>query len=139
MIYLIVIKENTNNIDDFKYLYEKTFSKNINKELLKISLKNTFYSVSIYDNNKIIGYGRLLGDAIYYVHIHNIMVLPEYQNQKIGTKIMNTLLKEVTKIKKVNPDLKVYLASFKGKENFYKKFNFLTREELNMGKVMMLK
>ena len=93
MIYLIVIKENTNNINDFKYLYEKTFSKNINKELLKISLKNTVYSVSIYDNNKIIGYGRLLGDAIYYVYIHNIMVLPEYQNQKIGTKIMNTLLK----------------------------------------------
>ena len=135
----IKIKENIKNIKEYKYLYNSIFKDKLDDKIIKNSLKNTFYSISIYENNKIIGYGRLLGDGICYLHIHNIMVLKEYQHKGIGTLIMNTLLEKVEKLKKINPNLKIYLASIKGKETFYKKFGFLTREEMNMGKVLMLK
>ena len=47
------------------------------------------------NEEKIIGYGRLIGDGICFVYIHDVMVLPEYQHKKIGTKIMNKLLEKI--------------------------------------------
>ena len=55
------------------------------------------------------------------------MVLPEYQHQKIGTKIMNKLLEKINQIKLENPYVRVYLGASKGKEEFYKKFEVKER------------
>ena len=76
------LKENVNSIDEFKYLYDQTFPNKIDKNLLVTSFKNTLYSVSVYEKNQIVGYGRLLGDGILYIYIHNIMVLPKYQKKE---------------------------------------------------------
>ena len=133
------LKENVNSIDEFKYLYDQTFPNKIDKNLLVTSFKNTLYSVSVYEKNQIVGYGRLLGDGILYIYIHNIMVLPKYQKKGIGTLIMKNLLDKISLIQKKHPNLNDYLGSFRGKENFYRKFGFITREEKNMGSVMMLK
>ncbi|MBQ8534732.1 MAG: GNAT family N-acetyltransferase, partial [Bacilli bacterium] len=103
------------------------------------ALDNTFYSVSIYDENKIIGYGRLIGDTICFMYIHDVMVLPEYQSKKIGTLIMNKLLEKVKEIKKENPDLRVYLGASKNREVFYEKFGFISRSEADLGAGMILK
>ena len=73
------------------------------------------------------------------MYIHDIMVIPEYQNKKIGTIIMNKLLGKVDEIKKENPDLRVYLGATKGKEEFYEKFGFVKRIDANLGYGMVLK
>lgn len=51
---------------------------------------------------------------------------------------MNKLLEKVNQIKLENPYVRVYLGASKGKEEFYKKFGFITREEANLGKGMIL-
>lgn len=51
---------------------------------------------------------------------------------------MNKLLEKVKQIQLENPYVRVYLVSSKGKEDFYKKFGFITREEANLGKGMIL-
>ena len=71
------------------------------ESISKRALDNTFYSISVYDNDKIIGYGRLIGDTICFMYIHDVMVLPEYQSKKIGTFIMNKLLEKINEIKKI--------------------------------------
>ena len=103
------------------------------------ALKNTYYSVSIYDDNKIVGYGRLIGDTICFMYIHDVMIIPEYQDRKIGSMIMNKLLDKVEEIKKTNPDMRVYLGASEGKEEFYKKFGFIERKDANLGAGMILK
>lgn len=50
------------------------------------------------------------------------MVIPEYQGQKVGTKIMSALLIKVDEYKKANPNIRTYLGASKGKEKFYEKF-----------------
>ena len=67
------------------------------------------------------------------------MVMPKYQNKKIGTEIMNRLLRKIEKYKKINPDIRVYLGASKGKEGFYKKFGFITRHDADLGEGMILK
>lgn len=90
-----------------------------NFKVVEEALNNTLYSVSIYDDNKIIGYGRIIGDKTIFLYIQDIMVIPEYQGQKIGAKIMDALLTKVDEYKKVKPNIRTYLGASKGKEKFY--------------------
>lgn len=96
------------------------------------------YSVSVYDDDKIIGYGRIIGDGICFLYIHDVMVIPKYQNKKIGSQIMNKLLEKVNQIKIENPYVRVYLGASKGKEKFYERIGFITREDANLGSGMIL-
>ena len=132
------IKENVKNIEEFNLLYDAVGWGAYEKEITKQALDNTYYSVSVYDNDKIIGYGRLIGDTICFMYIHDIMVLPEYQSKKIGTMIMNKLLEEINHIKEKHPDVLVYLGASKNKEGFYEKFGFITREKAGLGAGMIL-
>lgn len=135
---MIIIKENIKNVDEFNYLYDAVGWGHYDEEISAHALDNTMYSISVYDDEKIIGYGRLVGDGICFIYIHDVMVIPEYQSKKIGTQIMILLIKKIKKIKKENPDARVYLGASKGKENFYKKFGFITRDEAELGAGMIL-
>lgn len=135
---MILLKENINNVEEYNYLFDEVGWGCYEYEISKKALENTMYSVSVYDDEKIIGYGRLIGDGICFVYIHDVMVLPEYQHQKIGTKIMNKLLEKINQIKLENQYVRVYLGASKGKEDFYKRFGFITREEADLGKGMIL-
>ena len=136
---MIIIKENIKNINEFNYLYDMVGWEAYDNNITKQALDNTYYSLSVYDNDKIIGYGRLIGDTICFMYIHDIMVIPDYQNKKIGTMIMNKLLDKIREIKKENPDMRVYLGASKGKEEFYRKFGFIERKDANLGAGMILK
>ena len=132
------IKENINNVKEFNELYDAVGWGAYDEEVSELALKNTIYSVSVYDNNEIVGYGRLIGDGIVFLYIHDIMVKPEYQGKGIGKSIMNKLVERIYKLKEINPDLRAYLGASKGKEDFYRKCGFITREEANLGAGMIL-
>ena len=132
------IKENVKSIEEFNYLYDAVGWGSYENNITKKALDNTFYSVSVYDNNKIIGYGRLIGDTICFMYIHDIMVDPKYQNKKIGTLIMNKLLDKINELEKENPDILVYLGASKNKEGFYEKFGFKKRTSAGLGHGMVL-
>lgn len=115
-------------------LYGEATKKNVSEK----ALANTIYSVSVYDDDKIIGFGRLIGDGICFLYIHDVMVIPEYQNRKIGSQIMHKILEKINQIKLENPYVRVYLGASKGKEKFYERFGFITRENANLGSGMIL-
>ena len=135
---MISIRENINNVKEFNYLYDAVGWGSYDLKVSKKALANTIYSVSVYDDIKIIGYGRLIGDGICFLYIHDVMVTPEYQNKKIGSQIMNKLLEKVNQIKLENPYVRVYLGASKGKEKFYERFGFITRKDANLGSGMIL-
>jgi len=136
---MIIVKENIKNVEEFNLLYDAVGWGAYDKAISKKALNNTFYSVSVYNDNKIIGYGRLVGDTICFLYIQDVMVIPEYQNKKIGTLIMNKLLEKVREVEKENPDIRVYLGASKDKEGFYEKFGFMKRTDVDLGHGMILK
>ncbi len=135
---MITIKENVKNIDEFNSLYDAVGWGAYDDNITKRALDNTYYSVSVYDDDKIIGYGRLIGDTICFMYVHDIMVLPKYQGKKIGSMIMNKLLEKTKELQNINPDLMVYLGASKGKEGFYKHFGFVERKDADLGAGMVL-
>ena len=135
---MISIKENVNSVEEFNYLYDAVGWGSYDEKVSEKALANTMYSVSVYDDDKIIGYGRIIGDGICFLYIQDVMVIPKYQNKKIGSQIMNKLLEKINQKKLENPYVRVYLGASKGKEKFYERFGFITREEANLGSGMIL-
>lgn len=135
---MLVIKENVKKVEEFNLLYNLVGWEAYDDIISEQALNNTYYSVSVYDNNRIVGFGRIIGDGICFMYIHDVMVDPEYQGKKIGTMIMNKLIDEVNKIKEKNPDMRVYLGASKGKEEFYEKFGFVKRIDADLGCGMIL-
>lgn len=135
---MIKIKENVNNVLEYNFLYDAVGWGHYDETISKKALDNTLYSVSIYDDEKIIGYGRIIGDDICFLYIHDVMVVPEYQSKGIGMIIINKLLEYVKKVKHENPSVRVYLGASSGKEGFYKKCGFVTRSEAGLGEGMIL-
>ena len=135
---MINIKENIKNVEEFNLLYDDVGWGAYDDNITQKALDNTFYSVSVYEDNKIVGYGRIIGDTICFLYIQDIMVKPEYQGNKIGTMIMNKLLEKINEIKQENPDLRVYLGASKNREEFYEKFGFIKRIDADLGYGMIL-
>jgi GNAT superfamily N-acetyltransferase len=136
---MINIKENNNNVEDFNLLYESVGWGSYDKDITQRALDNTFYSVSVYEEDRIIGFGRIIGDTICFLYIQDIMVMPEYQGKQIGTMIMNKLLEKVNSVRKENPSVRVYLGASKDRESFYEKFGFIKRIDADLGYGMILK
>ena len=82
---MLTIKENYNDVDEFNLLYNAVGWGAYDKNITKKALDNTFYSVSIYNDNEIIGYGRLIGDTICFIFIHKITSL-RFQSIKLYHK-----------------------------------------------------
>lgn len=136
---MLSIKENNKNVDEFNMLYEAVGWGAYDKNISQRALDNTYYSISVYEDDNIVGYGRLIGDTICFMYIQDVMVKPEFQNKKIGTLIMNKLLEKINELKSENPDIKIYLGASKNKEKFYEKFGFVKRIDDNLGYGMILK
>lgn len=125
--------------EEFNSLYIAVGWGSLEKNIIETALKSTIYSVCVYDNKKLIGYGRIIGDKAMFLYIQDIMVLPEYQNKNIGTNIMNKIINKINVLKQLNPNIRTYIGPSKGIENFYRKFGFITRKEADLGEGMILK
>jgi N-acetylglutamate synthase-like GNAT family acetyltransferase len=71
-------------------------------------------------NNKIIGLLRIISDEAYIYYITDVMVIPEKQNQGIGSILMN---KAIDFCKK-NRFMKIFLATPPNNKDYYKRFGF---------------
>ena len=128
----------TPTADEFNILTEAVgWGKRIN-EIVEEALSNTLCSICAYDGEKLIGYGRIIGDKTIFLYIQDVMIIPEYQGKKIGTGIMNTLLEKINEYKKVNPEIRTYLGASKGRESFYERFGFISRPNDDLGAGMIL-
>lgn len=130
--------EHTPSAEEFNYLTNSVGWGIRKKNIIDEALRNTLYSLCVYDDNKLIGYGRIIGDKTIFLYIQDIMVIPEYQSKHIGTGIMENLLKQINEYKKINPNIRTYLGASKGKEAFYEKFGFISRPNEDLGAGMIL-
>ena len=135
---MIKYVEKIPSAEEFNYLTDSVGWGIRKNAIIEEALKNTLYSLCVYDNDKLIGYGRIIGDKTIFLYIQDVMVIPEYQNKHIGIGIIENLLKKVNEYKKINPNIRTYLGASKGTESFYKKFGFISRPNDDLGAGMIL-
>ena len=90
-----------------------------------IALKNTLFSVVVYDGRRPVGISRIVGDGRIVFFIKDVVVDPQYQNKQIGRMLMQALLRYIDE--KACFNAYVGLMCTPGTENFYEKFGFIRR------------
>ncbi|MCD4817078.1 MAG: GNAT family N-acetyltransferase [Candidatus Cloacimonetes bacterium] len=100
-------------------------------------LKKSLFSVCLYDINKLIGFGRIVGDGSMYFYIQDIIVIPEYQRKGFGRIIMNEVIQYLDDNANHNSFIGLMVAE--GVEKFYHKFGFKTRPTSKPGMYLVYK
>ncbi|MFO7559239.1 MAG: GNAT family N-acetyltransferase [Desulfobacterales bacterium] len=85
---------------------------------LRKVFENSRYCCFFYDQNQIIGSARVLSDGYDCAVICDVVVLPEYQNQQLGSRMIQYLMQQVA------DHNKILLYAAPGKEGFYQRFSF---------------
>lgn len=71
-------------------VYQETeFDKSIENEMrLKKMLTETPLTISAWEKEQLIGFVRCLTDFEYFCYISDLVILPEYQGKKIGSRLL---------------------------------------------------
>ena len=118
-----MILDDTLTLKEYKELIDLLGWKKASDRLIEISLKNSMTEKYVIDN-EIIGMARLITDGGYAGLIMDVIVKPDYQNQGIGTKMVNRLLQRVKENLEEGEEVMLQLLAAPGKIDFYKKFGF---------------
>jgi GNAT superfamily N-acetyltransferase len=86
-------------------------------------LSKSYFVYSVWDKNKLVGMGRILEDGIMCM-FYDIVVHKDYQNKKIGKKIMTAMIKKVKDKKYTSIGLFAWDKNSKFLFPFYAKFGF---------------
>lgn len=85
---------------------------------LKLVFSNSRYKCFVYENEMIVGAGRVLADGRDCAYICDVAVHPDYQGRGLGKQIVRKLTDFSTGHKKI------ILYANPGKEGFYSKLGF---------------
>jgi GNAT superfamily N-acetyltransferase len=97
----------------------------------EVGLKNSLFIVTVWDEDELIGFGRVVGDNSMAYMVSDIMVAPEYRRKGIGKQIMG----EIDSWLERNTDRYAYvcLIADKPADRLYTQFRFEYSEPKSCG------
>ena len=89
-----ITKERSVSIDDVLHLYQAVGWTNYTNQpqMLEQALTHSLATYLARDGEKIVGLVRLVGDGFSSVFVQDLIVLPSYQRQGIGSNLMKEAL-----------------------------------------------
>ena len=87
------------------------------------AISSSWYALSAYDNDDLVGFGRVISDGVLYALICDLIVRPSCQGLGIGSTLLNKLIARC----RAQQIRVIWLFSARGKSTFYKKFGFVER------------
>ena len=87
----ITLKAQVPDIDTYLRLRVNSGLSGYGRDAAEIGLKNSLYAVMLFEGDEAIGMGRLIGDGGCFIQVTDIAVLPAYQGQGLGKRIMTAL------------------------------------------------
>jgi ribosomal protein S18 acetylase RimI-like enzyme len=90
-------------------------------------LAQTDLTLSAWDGDRLVGFGRVLTDFVFRASIWDVIVDEAYQGQDIGTEIMQRILHHPS-LKRVE----LFWLCTRDKQAFYEKLGFSANEQTGM-------
>ena len=91
----MLIKEYTEfDMNEILSLYESVGWTNYTSKptMLENAFKKSLLVLGAYDNDKLVGVVRVVGDEASVVYVQDMLVMPSYQRKGIGTSLMRELM-----------------------------------------------
>lgn len=132
----MIIEFESPSMEEFKGLREKVGWGKISNDIVKDSLANSLFIVTVrnQEHDIAVGTGRVVGDGAMYFYIQDVIVDPEYQGQGVGDLIMKNIEEYLVSV--VRPGATIGLLAAKGKEAFYHRYDYLERPSATLGSGM---
>lgn len=124
---MIEIIENRITLQEYLGIREAVSWKRLSKEQALKALDNSLYTVGAYEGERLVGMGRIVGDGAVICYVQDLIVIPEYQKQGVGSKVLRSLISFVDTLKQDNTEMMLCLMCAKGREQFYEKHGFMAR------------
>lgn len=97
------------------------------EDVIRNALPSTLYCVCAFVGEEMVGMARVIGDAGMVFYIQDLIVLPEYQRQGIGTQLMDAIMDFIRA--NAHHNTIIGLMAAVGKEAFYEKYGFTVRPD----------
>nr|WP_307775203.1 GNAT family N-acetyltransferase [uncultured Cetobacterium sp.] len=110
------------SISDYLSLRERAGTGEKDANRARIALRNSLLTVSIYDNDLLVGFGRVAGDGGITYIICDIMVDKKYHRRGYGNQIMMEINKYLDK--HTHEDSYVCLIAVAPADKLYNRYNF---------------
>jgi GNAT superfamily N-acetyltransferase len=105
-------------------------------EAIARCLPRSLYCLCALQDGELIGMARIVGDGELVCYIQDVCVLPAYQRQGIGRRLMDGIMAYLAE--HAAPNTIVGLMSGPGKEPFYEGYGFVRRPNERQGHGMQL-
>ena len=98
-----ITKETSISIDDVLHLYQAVGWTNYTNQpqMLEQALSHSLATYLARDGEEIVGLVRLIGDGFSSVFVQDLIVLPSYQRQGIGSALMKESLEDFKEVYQV--------------------------------------
>ena len=134
---MITLKDNGLDINTYLELRSSVNWKNLTYEQAVKALENSLFTVCAYEGDKPVGMGRIVGDGVVIDYIQDLVVRPDEQGKGIGRLVIERLIDYVKETKLHDTEIMLCLMCAKGREEFYKKFDFIARPTDSLGPGMI--
>lgn len=124
--------------EDYMALRKKVGFFDLTIDQARKSLNNAITVICAYEDDRLVGMGRLIGDGAVICYIQDVMVDPCCQGKCVGKTIVRKLTECAEAL--VCPGSQMYLGlmSVKGTEEFYEKCGFVRRPNERFGSGLTL-
>lgn len=99
--------------------------------IIQDSISSSLFWVSVYEQDKLIGCGRVIGDGAMYFYVQDVIVHPNYQHMGLASKIMESINQYIAANCPSGSTVGLFAA--KGREAFYVKHGFELRNGQDLG------
>lgn len=103
------------------------WAKNRSREGLGIAIANSNPVVTVWDQERLIGFARATSDGIYRAAIWDVVIHPDYRGCGLGRKLVETVLTHP----QVNQVERVYLTTT-NQQSFYERIGFESNNTTTM-------
>jgi len=131
-----VIVEKLPTAEEYNWLRSLVGWSTYQESVIENALPNTLYCVCAYRGDALVGMARIIGDGGMVYYIQDVIVIPDYQRQGIGTQMMDMIMVYIRLHASQNSI--IGLMSALGKEAFYEKYGFKIRPTEKYGAGMTI-
>ncbi|RJF35315.1 GNAT family N-acetyltransferase [Pseudoalteromonas gelatinilytica] len=127
----VLLKESPPTAKDFAILRAAVGWTNPELPIIESSINSSLFWVSVFQSDRLVACGRVIGDGFMYFYVQDVIVHPEFQKLGLGSKIMQSINGFLSS--NCHSGTTVGLLAAKGKEDFYLKHGFVLRNGKDLG------
>jgi GNAT superfamily N-acetyltransferase len=94
-------------------------------EELHAAISKSWHALSVYEGDRLVGFGRVVSDGVLHAMIYDLIVVPEYRGKGIGAEILQRLV-ETCRDAGIR-DVQLFAA--RGRREFYERRGFRARAD----------